>query len=96
MTHSIFSIVHLHKKGISLKTSLLSTSHMCKDNKGKHDQPCPDGMDSCCPPSNPGVGEACYSSETEECCQTGPGKGHVCPKGSCSMVPGFICYKNLK
>ena len=73
-------------------TSLNTTSpHItCKTAGGQPQVPCTSEFDSCCDGIS-GVGQSCYASGTQDCCTSGPGKGHVCPKGKCSTRAGFFC-----
>jgi hypothetical protein len=67
-----------------------ATKLQCKTKEGVPEEPCLPGADACCNGPS-GVGQACFSMESQECCTTGFGKGHVCPKGKCSTRAGFIC-----
>jgi hypothetical protein len=46
---------------------------------------------ACCGSADGSGQERCYSRSMQDCCTTGPAKGHVCPKGRCGNRPGFVC-----
>ena len=77
----------LRMKKTSMEGSATTT---CKDANGKKDEPCLPGSNACCDGPS-GVGQSCFNSATQDCCTTGAGKGHVCPKDKCSTRAGFIC-----
>jgi hypothetical protein len=53
----------------------------CKSASGTDEPPCPAGDDTCCK-GQPGAGESCANSKTQECCAN----GFVCPAGKCSAT----------
>ena len=79
-----------NNQALGLNATATAPAITCKTAGGAPQVPCTAEFDSCCD-GVPGVGQSCYASATQDCCTTGPGKGHVCPKGKCSTRPGFFC-----